>query len=112
MECASERPSWGTAQILRSGDRDRIDFENGVPSAVATDRRLHASLIDLLGLALTHPLGLDAVGMDETGLGPPGVMGREDSLRDHFPSRRFALVARTSLQRLNPQLAPLVVVCQ
>ena len=87
------RSAWNAPASGRPGGQRRYSdlaivtayLENGVPSTVATDRRLHASLIDLMGHALTHPLGLDAVGMDETGLGPPGVMGREDFAKGPLP---------------------------
>ena len=40
MECTVKRPPWGTAHILRPGDRDRIDLEDGLPPALAPGRRL------------------------------------------------------------------------
>jgi hypothetical protein len=56
MEYASKSTSRGAAQVLRPGDRDRIDFEDGVSSASAADRRLFvSSLIGLMGLPLRTP---------------------------------------------------------
>ncbi len=37
MESASQRPSRGTAQVLRPGDRDQFDLEGGVPLAATAD---------------------------------------------------------------------------
>ena len=40
LECASDWPSWWTTKVLRLGNRYRTDLENGLPLAVASDRRL------------------------------------------------------------------------